>query len=221
MDGKRGLALVVAGLLSGCSSPAYDYIPPERTCSAPENVRPPYAQIQYYENWGIWKIFKYCSVEEGFFEKVEDICEKTEIHAMALLSVMYSESKLNPKAQGQGTATGLLQFLEGTARELGTTTQDIAQMSQVEQLDVVQAYFALWKKRKPDIDFTQPENVALAVFAPAHLGKPLDTAYGRKTGTPLERAIYKGNAALDANRDGILTLGEYVTQALGEGFVNL
>ena len=56
---------------------------------------------------------------------------------------MASESLFNPAARnplpGQ-TASGLLQFIESTARRMGTTTEAIRRMSTVEQLHLVERY---------------------------------------------------------------------------------
>lgn len=43
-------------------------------------------------------------------------------------------------------ATGLIQFMPSTAKQLGTTTDKLAAMTEVDQLDYVAKYFVSQKK---------------------------------------------------------------------------
>jgi len=52
----------------------------------------------------------------------------------------FSPSIRGPVVKGRGRAVGLIQFMPGTAAELGTTSEALAQMSQVEQMDYVERY---------------------------------------------------------------------------------
>ncbi len=52
----------------------------------------------------------------------------------------FSPSIRGPVVKGRGRAVGLIQFMPGTSRELGTTSEALAQMSQVEQMDYVERY---------------------------------------------------------------------------------
>ena len=54
----------------------------------------------------------------------------------------WSPSVRNPS----GGATGLIQFMPSTAKMLGTTTDQLAAMSAVQQLDYVKAYLARMPK---------------------------------------------------------------------------
>jgi hypothetical protein len=106
--------------------------------------------------------------KKEFTEKVNNICTELRIEANWLMFVMWFESKLNPQAVNPiSGATGLIQFTPTTARSLGTTTDVLKHMSNVQQLDYVLAYLRPYKGRmKRWID------VYLAVFYPKAMGKP-------------------------------------------------
>lgn len=103
-----------------------------------------------------------------FTEKVNNICTELRIEANWLMFVMWFESRLNHKAVNPiSGATGLIQFMPSTARSLGTTTDVLKRMSNVQQLDYVLAYLRPYKGRmKTWVD------VYLAVFYPRAMGNP-------------------------------------------------
>lgn len=106
--------------------------------------------------------------KKEFALKVTDICNQLNIKPEWLMFVMWFESRLNPQAVNpiSGT-TGLIQFMPSTARSLGTTTDVLKHMSNVQQLDYVLAYLRPYKGRmKRWID------VYLAVFYPRAMGNP-------------------------------------------------
>lgn len=61
-----------------------------------------------------------------------------------LFRVIKGESAFNPKAQNPSGASGLFQFMPTVARELGTSTDAILQMSPAEQLDLYDRYLSKW-----------------------------------------------------------------------------
>ena len=127
-----------------------------------------------------------------------------------LLAVMYLETarsmspaKKNPKS----SATGLIQFLEGTAKSLGTTTSQLAGMTRVQQQVFVDRYFlqsGIKSVAKPTLG-----DVYMAVFAPVGIGKadtfPLYTLAKNPS-------AYSLNSVYDkppyGNNDGIITKAE-------------
>src|SRR5690554_254139 len=106
--------------------------------------------------------------KKEFTEKVNNICTELRIEANWLMFVMWVESKLNPQAVNPiSGSTGLIQFMPSTARGLGTTTDVLKHMSNVQQLDYVLAYLRPYKGRmKTWVD------VYLAVFYPKAMGNP-------------------------------------------------
>jgi hypothetical protein len=157
--------------------------------------------------------------EDGFLDAVEAMCQRLGMNAMAVLSVMDFETggRFAPDARNPvGSATGLIQFTDQTVRSLGTTTTALARLSQIEQLAFVEEYF---RRNRNGGDYAHPEDVALAVFYPAAVGKDPHYVIGRKAGSRFQRKVYRQNAELDMNRDGSITIDEYVTPALNRGYL--
>ena len=102
------------------------------------------------------------------------------------------------------SAVGLIQFLESTAKGLGTTTEDLAKMTAAEQMDFVGKYLAPYKGRIKNFG-----DVYMAVHWPAAVGK--DEAY-----VMYEKGsqAYEGNKNLDTNGDGTVTRGESIASVL-------
>lgn len=130
----------------------------------------------------------------------------TEAHADHLAAVLYVESKFNPQAKNpHGSATGILQWTEHTAKAMGTTTAELAQLSAVEQLPFVERYFR-------DVAKT-PRSMAARDIALATLGKGVGTSDAHVLWTA-EDPHYAGNKGLDVDGDGRITSGE-VRQVYG------
>jgi tape measure domain-containing protein len=105
----------------------------------------------------------------SFATKTKDIANRLGIDPQALMTIMLFESAgtLDPKIQGanvpgQGKGRGLIQFMPNTARGLGTSDDALARMSDVEQLDWVEKYFAQFKG---DFGAGKLENLYAAVLA--------------------------------------------------------
>lgn len=71
-------------------------------------------------------------------------------------------------------ASGLIQFMPSTARNLGTTVEAIRGMSAAEQMPLVARYFKSVVGSKP-LDTLQA--VAMAVFYPKYMDVPPDTVF--------------------------------------------
>lgn len=121
----------------------------------------------------------------------------------------FSASIKNSAGSG---ATGLIQFMPITARGLGTTTAELAEMSEVEQLDFVEAYFRPYYKRTKTLS-----DLYMAILYPKFIGrKDNDTLFNQETIT------YRQNRGLDVNRDGRITKGEVsriVQSKLDKGYL--
>lgn len=109
----------------------------------------------------------------------------------------FSPSKKNP----QSTATGLIQFMEATARGLGTTTAALAKMTVEDQFDYVWLYFRDRIKERGPI--TRLTDCYMAILNPVAMGKPDSFPMWVKGSQ-----AYAVNAGLDANKDHQITKAE-------------
>lgn len=149
--------------------------------------------------WG-----KKMSVE--FRTKVVKIADELGVDPSHLMAIMHFESGLRADIQNKNTkATGLIQFMPSTAKNLGTTIDDLKAMTPEAQLDYVRKYFLPSKGKLKDID-----DLYMKVLWPAAMGKSADyilwTKEDKKTG-----GAYKVNAGLDLNKDGKVTREEACT----------
>lgn len=121
-----------------------------------------------------------------------------------IAAVMSRESGFNPQAVNPFTkATGLIQFMPNTAKILGTTVEALFGMTAIGQLFFVEKYFKPFAAK-----LKTPGDYYMAVFMPAHIGKPRDFVLFRKG----EKG-YEQNAGLDLDKDGVITVGD-VTRAI-------
>jgi hypothetical protein len=144
---------------------------------------------------------------EPFIAKVQQLSNLLGIQPEWMLAVMFLESRINEKAVNPVSgATGLIQFMPNTARGLGTTTDALKNMSNIQQLDYVYSYFKPYAGRMKNLI-----DVYFAVFFPIAMNKPDDWVLETKT---LSAAlIARQNPAYDLNKDGKITVGE-VKQAI-------
>lgn len=108
----------------------------------------------------------------------------------------------SPSAKNKASgATGLIQFMERTAKGLGTSTAELAKMSVGEQLKYVEKHFQPFKGKLKTL-----EDTYMAILWPAAVGKPNDYVLFDNS-NPANRA-YAQNAGLDFNKDGKITKAE-------------
>ncbi|WP_244596896.1 lytic transglycosylase domain-containing protein [Escherichia coli] len=136
-------------------------------------------------------------VSREFKLKVIEVCERLEINPDYLMSCMafetgetFSPSVRNPN----GSATGLIQFMSNTARALGTTINELASMTSVEQMDYVEKYFKPYTGKIKTI-----EDVYMVIFCPRAVGKPNSYILYN------EGRSYDDNKGLDLNKDNAIT----------------
>lgn len=100
-------------------------------------------------------------------------------------------------------ATGLIQFMPKTAKYLGTSTQELYKMNNVQQLDYVHKYFLPAKGKMKSF-----EDVYQYTFYPYSVGKPEDYIIGSEKGLDYAKKLVQQNP-LDLNHDGHLTVAEF------------
>jgi hypothetical protein len=143
--------------------------------------------------------------DPDFNKKLQKIASQLGVDSSAILKVMQRESRVNPKAVNiKSGATGLIQFMPKTAISLGTTVEALRQMSAVEQLDYVYLYYKSVGVR-PGMD---AEDLYLATFMPAAMGKPDNTVLGQKGAGGFSGQVYAQNAGIDKNGTGSITIAD-------------
>lgn len=138
-----------------------------------------------------------------FEAKVRKVAELLKVQPEWLMAVMYSEcrfdhDKYNLKGSG---AVGLIQFMPATAKEMGTSTQAIANMSHEQQLDLVWRYLQAYREKYGD--YESLTDLYLAVLYPK--ARKFDQCY--ELYAKPSRA-YEQNAGLDMDKDGRVTVSD-------------
>ena len=152
------------------------------------------------------------NVTPEFKSKVIEISNKLGMDPDDLMAIMAFESGFDPfRSNKTSGATGLIQFMDFTAKDLGTTLEELAKMSAVDQLDYVYEYLKDYTGKMDDIG-----NAYMAVFMPIGIGKSGDFALGikgstDKVGNTTYGAVYSQNIGLDTNKDGKITKEEAVS----------
>jgi uncharacterized protein (DUF2345 family) len=138
-----------------------------------------------------------------FYKKVKAVATELKCSHLDLLACMAFETgrTMNPGIQNSIGATGLIQFIRPTAIGLGTTTDQLATLTRVEQMDWVLKYFKAGPIRK--LSSVTLEDLYMAIIWPAAVGKPNDYVLFSSPST-----AYVQNKGLDINKDGNITKAE-------------
>lgn len=161
-----------------------------RAGTAPQPVNATTTQDNGTLVWG-------ARVDQAFRVRVRKMGDNLNIDPNWLMAAMGAEnSSFDPgRGNSDSSGTGLIQFLDKTARGLGTTTTALRRMTAVEQLDWVEKYFAQYASRIVNLG-----DCYMTVLNPIAIGKP--DSYVMWV-SPSEE--YTANARLDVNRDGKIT----------------
>lgn len=150
----------------------------------------------------------------AFIRELINIGNRLGIEPAYLAAVMASESGFDPaiknpiKMKG-GHPTGLIQFVPSTAKQLGTTVQDLGQMSDVDQLHYVEKFYKPWAGK-----LKTPGDVYMATFLPIFVGKSPETILGqlgnmnKMPGGLTYDIVYKQNKVFDTDKDGIIRISD-------------
>jgi hypothetical protein len=153
-------------------------------------------------------------VSKEFLAKIENISAELEFDPNYLMACMAFETgeTFDPCIKSPvSSATGLIQFMSSTAKHLGTTTEELCKMSDLEQLDYVRKYFLPYKGKIHSI-----ADVYMVIFCPKAVGKDMNyTLY------PPTDDQYKANSGLDKDADARISKQEAynaVKRKLEKGF---
>ncbi len=142
----------------------------------------------------------------GFSEKCESVAGYLGCNVNDLLAMMYSESGLKTTARNKSSnAVGLIQFIPSTLKGNGYTTEQVASMNALQQLDVVADIFMKSKKMAGyDANEKIDGGTLYAInWLPAYAKRDVIVSNGEK--------YY--SSGLDMNKDGSVTKAD-LTQRL-------
>lgn len=142
--------------------------------------------------------------DPDFTKKLDKVAAGLGVKSSDLLAVMKQESGVKASAVNRTSgATGLIQFMPATARRLGTTTEELAKMDPVQQLDYVYKYFKMTGVGNGTLG-----DLYMAVFMPKYVGYPDNFILGGSGLPGFAGKVYAQNAGLDRNRDGTITVAD-------------
>lgn len=164
-----------------------------------------------------WKILKLMKVSKIFSDKlttaelnkVFEVAKRLNINPNWLLAVMYFETAytLSPKKTNNIGSVGLIQFTRDKAgvnyKTIGGKRyllSDLAKMTFIEQMDVVQAYYLEVYKMMKVTKLDSFVDVYLVTFFPVALNKP--NSYVLQTSSLSASLIAKQNPIFDRGADG-------------------
>lgn len=136
-----------------------------------------------------------------FLAKVKEIANRLDCDYRDLLGLMNSESGIRADIKNpNGSASGLIQFIESTANSLGTTTAELRAMNPIDQLDYVEKYLVQIKAQAGLSGRLSAGDLYSLVFLPGRAHRDVLTSSGEK--------YYAHNRGLDLNKDGQITKAE-------------
>lgn len=109
------------------------------------------------------------TTDKPFLDKVKQVAASLKFQPIDLLAFMNLESArtFDPAITNNLGYTGLIQFGSAAAKDLGTTTSYLRQLSRVQQMDWVEKYFRLWKWPTSQCPNPNLSNLYLTILLPA------------------------------------------------------
>ena len=157
--------------------------------------------------------------DEKFMSGISGLSEKYNIPQNDLLAMMDFETggTFDPATKnmaGSG-ATGLIQFMPDTAESLGTTTEELSEMSRSQQLEYVDKYLKTNLEGRIGPEGADISDLYMSVLFPVAVGKPDDfVLFGEGAISKKFEGRYEANKGLDANNDGSITKVEAAAKVI-------
>ncbi len=207
-DSMRSLNIEILNIALNNSSNEFNFLPPSTAHSIGNNFSlfQDDADNSVYENKIISNDIANRldnKLGSGFTQKCETIAKKLNCNAADLISMMYSESGLNPGAKNElSGSAGLIQFMPSTLAANGYSPERVADMPAIEQLDVVSDILLEFKAMSgfSASDKLDAGSLYAICFLPAAAKNEVLCS---STGS-LNWA-YSANSALDLNSDGSIS----------------
>lgn len=143
-----------------------------------------------------------CSTQE-FINEVISLSRRLHLNPNWLMGLFELETAgtFDPSITNKLGYTGLIQFGEAAAKDIGTTTAKLRQMTALQQLKYVELYLRRYKNR-----ISSYADVYLAVFFPAAIGRP--DGWVLHTSRLSAERIAKWNPLFDVNKDKQIQIWE-------------
>ena len=136
--------------------------------------------------------------DPAFNKVVDEVSKERSVDPRKLKALMKLESNMETNAVNKkSAATGLIQFMPETAKGLGTTVEELIQMTAVQQMPFVAQHLKEALKNAPKGQVSSSDLYA-SVYWPRAVGKPEDYIIAEK-GDPVYDLNYR---SLDVNQDG-------------------
>jgi len=146
----------------------------------------------------------------AFAKGVKALASKYRINPNWLMALMNSETggtfRADQRNAAGSGATGLIQFMPATARSLGTSTEYLASLTNVQQLAWVDKYIAYTMKYLGVDKIKDYDDLYLLIFYPKAVGQK-DSYVIAKPDT----ITYRQNKGVDmkGDKDGTLTVSDF------------
>lgn len=147
------------------------------------------------------------NLSDEFYQKVVQISKNINCDPNELMGIMNFETRgtFKPDVKNKKSgAIGLIQFMDDSASDLGTTRDALSKMTAEEQLDYVEKYFKMEIKRRKVKGQIDGVTLYTLVFYPAWAQKGLNETIASKGSN-----VYNDNPSLDANGDGRITKSDF------------
>ncbi|MBS2099194.1 transglycosylase SLT domain-containing protein [Carboxylicivirga linearis] len=137
----------------------------------------------------------------AFIAKVKEVAMYLGVKPEHLMFLMWFETAhtLDHRITNRIGATGLIQFMPATAKGLGTTTDALRQMSNVEQMEYVKKHLSFARGRYKDF-----VDLYCGIFWPAAVGKP-DTYRITSDKVAMQNPLFDINRDRDIEKKEIRT----------------
>lgn len=143
--------------------------------------------------------------KNAFLRKVKEIAKELQFNPDWLMYVMHHESRFNHRIVNGIGCVGLIQFCpNGGLTASGLSSQQMASLSNVEQLEYVKRFFLPIKGQAKNF-----ADVHLYAFVPSSFSQRNNRAHviGSEVG---QAKLYADiNKGFDFNRDGLITIGDF------------
>src|SRR5690606_5045854 len=146
-------------------------------------------------------------VSEDWLRRLAVMALRNDWDPNALAGTISHESGFNPSAKNPGgSASGLLQWIDSTARSLGTTAEKIRKMSVDEQLPLIERYLHRYGHGVAPLEGADFMLIGLG----KHPRTPFDRVLFRKGEPAYDANVPPGSerAVWDLDRDGTVTAEE-------------